>query len=45
METICGIYIGYKDCCVGIYRNNQVDIVANDAGRRNTPFIILFDVK
>ena len=41
MEYI-GIDIGFINCCVGIYKNNKVEIIPNDNGDMLEPFVISF---
>ena len=37
-----GIDLGTTNCCVGVWRDNQVQIVQNDMGLNTTPSYVGF---
>ena len=41
-EPIIGIDLGTKNCCVAIYKNNLIQVLENENGKRTTPSIVTY---
>ena len=42
MSESIGIDLGTTNCCVGVWKNDQIQIVANIMGNKTTPSVISF---
>ena len=45
MSKVIGIRIGLKNSCVGVWRNNKVEIIPNERGQNKTPSVVSFEGK
>ena len=45
MSKAIGIHLGLKNSCVGIWKNNKVEIIPNEIGEKITPSVVSFDRK
>ncbi len=45
MSKAIGIHLGLKNSCVGIWKNNKIEIIPNERGENITPSVVSFDGK